>query len=210
VVSPPEPPAIAVPPAKPEEAVPSPEMAVPSPDVAWAGIPQAVLPDTGWGKAAGATPSTEPEPAGDVIAAAAPEAIPEPPAPVPAEPPAPLPEAPRESIEAEKAPSPAGAGETPRYTEEENLHADAKRFARLLVSEIKLYNEERVVEGRQNRDIYVRLKRDIDRSREMYQKRVSPLVARRVDYFHDEVIRILGDNSLSALGSDYPGPLVES
>ncbi len=94
--------------------------------------------------------------------------------------------------------------------EEEKLHSDAKRFARLLVSEIKLYNEHHVVEGRENRDLYLRLKRDIDRSREMYEKRVSPNVSRKIDYFHDEIIRILGDNDPSTLGSDYPGPRVES
>lgn len=94
--------------------------------------------------------------------------------------------------------------------EDERLHADAKRFARLLVSEIKLYNETHVKEGRQNQDLYLRLKRDIDRSREMYEKRVSPTVADRIDYFHDEIVRILGDNDPSTLGSDYPGPRIES
>jgi hypothetical protein len=94
--------------------------------------------------------------------------------------------------------------------EEEKLHSDAKRFARLLVSEIKLYNENPVAEGRQNGDLYLRLKRDIDRSREMYEKRISPIVARKIDYFHDEIVRILGDNDLSTLGSDYPGPRIES
>jgi len=98
----------------------------------------------------------------------------------------------------------------PEIPEEEKLHSDAKRFASLLVSEIKLYNENRVVEGRENQDIYIRLKRDIDKSREMYEKRVSSTVARRMDYFHDEIIRILGNNDSSALGSDYPGSRVES
>jgi hypothetical protein len=97
-----------------------------------------------------------------------------------------------------------------QLSEEEKHHADAKRFARLLVSEIKLYNERRVEDGRRNRDIYVRLKKDIDRSREMYAQRVSPSVARKVDYFHDEVLRILGDNDPSTLGSDYPGPDIAS
>lgn len=94
--------------------------------------------------------------------------------------------------------------------EEERLHADAKRFAKLLVSEIKLYNEHHVVEGRNNCDLYLRLKRDIDKSREMYEKRISPAVSQKIDYFHDEIIRILGDNDPSTLGSDYPGPRVES
>jgi hypothetical protein len=97
-----------------------------------------------------------------------------------------------------------------QVAEEEKLHTEAKRFARLLVSEIKLYNEHHVLEGRENRDLYLRLKRDIDRSREMYEKRVSTQVSRRIDYFHDEIIRILGDNDPSTLGSDYPGPRVES
>jgi hypothetical protein len=105
---------------------------------------------------------------------------------------------------------PAVPREVQRPSEEEKLHSDAKRFARLLVSEIKLYNEQRVVEGRANRDIYVRLKRDIDRSRDMYEKRVSPVVSKKIDYFHDEIVRILGENDASALGSDYPGSRVES
>jgi hypothetical protein len=112
--------------------------------------------------------------------------------------------------EVKEAPKSSALREVQPLSEEEKLHADAKRFARLLASEIKLYNEQRVLEGRENRDIYVRLKRDIDRSREMYEKRVSPLVARKVDYFHDEIIRVLGDNDPSTLGSDYPGPRVES
>jgi hypothetical protein len=113
--------------------------------------------------------------------------------------PAPLPELPK--IEPQEAPA---------VPEEEKLHTDAKRFARLLVSEIKLYNEHHVSEGRSNRDLYLRLKRDIDRSREMYEKRISPVVSRKIDYFHDEIIRILGDNDPATLGSDYPGPRVES
>ncbi len=110
----------------------------------------------------------------------------------------------------EPAPPKIPSQETRPLPEEEKLHSEAKRFARLLVSEIKLYNEHHVVEGRENRDLYLRLKRDIDRSREMYEKRVSPNVSRKIDYFHDEIIRILGDNDPSTLGSDYPGPRVES
>jgi len=105
---------------------------------------------------------------------------------------------------------PASPEKAQQLSEEEKNHADAKRFARLLVSEIKLYNERRVLDGRRNRDIYVRLKKDIDRSREMYSQRIAPSVARKVDYFHDEVLRILGDNDPSTLGSDYPGPEIAS
>jgi len=40
---------------------------------------------------------------------------------------------------------------------------EARRFARLLVSEIKLYNEDEVERGRSEKDIGTRLKEDIDR-----------------------------------------------
>jgi|GEM_PF-209527 len=96
----------------------------------------------------------------------------------------------------------------PSSDRELKLHNDARRFARLLVSEIKLYNEQKVLAGRKNRDLYDRLKEDIDRSREMYMKRVSPIVSSKADYFHDELIRTLGENDPGALGSDCPGPMI--
>ena len=92
--------------------------------------------------------------------------------------------------------------------EEEKLHNDARRFARLLVSEIKLYNEQKVAEGRRNNDLYDRLKEDIDRSRQMYEKRVTPTVAARFDYFYDELVNTLAEGDPAKLGSDHPGPSV--
>ena len=43
---------------------------------------------------------------------------------------------------------------------------EARRFAKLLVSEIKLYNEKQVQAGRQQGNLYELLKEDIDRSRQ--------------------------------------------
>jgi hypothetical protein len=89
--------------------------------------------------------------------------------------------------------------------DEKRLHNDARRFARLLVSEIKLYNKDKVEEGRQEGDIYDRLREDIDRSRQMYNKRVAPPVAARYDYFHQELVNTLAEGDPSKLGADYPG-----
>jgi len=89
--------------------------------------------------------------------------------------------------------------------DERRLHNDARRFARLLVSEIKLYNEKKVQEGRQERDLYERLREAIDRSREMYDKRVQPPVAAKFDYFHFELVNALADGEAERLGSGYPG-----
>ncbi len=89
--------------------------------------------------------------------------------------------------------------------EERRLHNDARRFARLLVSEIKLYNEPKVKEGRSQSDIYDRLREDIDRSRQMYDKRVAPPVAARHDYFHQELVNTLAEGDPAKLGASYPG-----
>jgi len=89
---------------------------------------------------------------------------------------------------------------------EQKIHRDARRFARLLVSEIELYNKQKVAEGRKNKDLYRRLKADFDRSRQTYDKRFGKTVASQFDYFHDEVVRTLVGNDPSLLGPDYPGP----
>ncbi|MEP7211727.1 MAG: hypothetical protein ABI791_01540 [Acidobacteriota bacterium] len=88
--------------------------------------------------------------------------------------------------------------------EERRMHNDARRFARLLVSEIKLYNQEKVVEGRESHDLYDRLRDAIDRSREMYEKRVKPQVASRFDYFHYELVNGIAEGKDERLGSSYP------
>jgi hypothetical protein len=92
--------------------------------------------------------------------------------------------------------------------EERRLHNDARRFARLLVSEIKLYNEQKVKEGREASDLYERLREAIDRSREMYDKRVQPPVAARFDYFHYEIVNTLAEGDENRLGASYPGAAV--
>ena len=88
----------------------------------------------------------------------------------------------------------------PPPTDEAKKHDEARRFARLLVSEIKLYNEAKVEQGRKNKDLYERLKEDIDRSRQMYDERISQDVRKASNYFYDELVRILADGDTAALG----------
>jgi hypothetical protein len=94
--------------------------------------------------------------------------------------------------------------------DERRLHNDARRFARLLVSEIKLYNEPKVQEGRNKGDLYDRLRDDIDRSRQMYDKRVAPPVAARHDYFHQELVNTLAEGDPAKLGMSYPGAAISA
>jgi hypothetical protein len=83
--------------------------------------------------------------------------------------------------------------------EDRKLHEEARRFARLLVSEIVLYNERQVEEGRRSKDIYERLKEDIDRSRSMYEQRISAKVRSSSNYFYQELLRTLANGDESAI-----------
>ena len=89
--------------------------------------------------------------------------------------------------------------------EEREIHLRAQRFARLLVDEIKLYNQAKVAEGRAAHDLYDRLKEDIDKSRASYQKRYGSTAAGSADYFTKELVRILADNDASVLGANFQG-----
>lgn len=87
--------------------------------------------------------------------------------------------------------------------EDAETHRKAQRFARLLVDEIKLYNQAKVAEGRRNRDLYDRLKEDIEKSRSTYAKRYGATVAVSGDYFQKEVIRNLAEEDLALMGSNF-------
>ncbi|MCZ6777739.1 MAG: hypothetical protein V3U86_09255 [Acidobacteriota bacterium] len=79
-------------------------------------------------------------------------------------------------------------------------HEDARRLARLLISEIRLYNEEKVALGRKSRDLCTRLRNDINRSRQTYEERISQEVRDATDYFQAELIKTLADGDASLLG----------
>lgn len=85
---------------------------------------------------------------------------------------------------------------------EDEIRNKAKRFAKLLVEEIKLYNQAKVSEGRSTKDLYDRLKDDIDKSRATYDKRYGQSV-KDVDYFTQELVRILADNDRTVLGANF-------
>lgn len=77
----------------------------------------------------------------------------------------------------------------------------ARRYARLLVSEIKLYNEATVRLGRMNRDLFERLRPEIDRARTLYEQRVPAHVPARSTYFDDELVQTLADGDPGLLGA---------
>ena len=126
-----------------------------------------------------ASPPAEPEPAAEVVEVAA--------------------------AHAASAAAPAAATDplAGLSTEDADVHRKAQRFARLLVDEIKLYNQAKVAEGRRNKDLYDRLKEDIDKSRGTFQKRYGNTAAASVDYFQQELLRSLAEDDISIMGSNF-------
>jgi chemotaxis protein histidine kinase CheA len=94
-----------------------------------------------------------------------------------------------------QAPGAHAPGET--SSDDEN---GARRYARLLVSEIKLYNESAVRLGRQKHDLLDRLRPEIERARRLYEERVSPSIGARSAYFHQELVQTLADGDPALLG----------
>jgi hypothetical protein len=136
----------------------------------------------------------------DKIRAMVEPVAPPPPAPVVASEPPPPPPGISAASAAAAAVAPAPAAIS---ADDEEVHKKAKRFAKLLVDEIKLYNQAKVVEGRARRDLYQRLKDDIDKSRASYDKRYGQTCAASANYFIEELIRILCDGNESLLGGGF-------
>ena len=108
-----------------------------------------------------------------------------------------------QAASAKAVPPPATVVAMPAIADSDE-HAKAKRFAKLLVEEIQLYNQAKVAEGRARRDLYDRLRGDIVKSRAAYQKRYGSVI-RDADYFTDALVRILAANDRALLGGSFPG-----
>ena len=101
------------------------------------------------------------------------------------------------------APAPAADPYANLSPEDADVHRKAHRFARLLVDEIKLYNQVKVSEGRKHKDLYDRLKEDIEKSRATYQKRYGNTAAGGADYFSQELVRSLAEDDNSIMGANF-------
>jgi hypothetical protein len=76
----------------------------------------------------------------------------------------------------------------------------ARRYAKLLVSEIKLYNEAAVRTGRERGDLLTRLAPEIDRARRLYEQRV-PASDDRAALFRRELVHTLAGGDATRLGA---------
>jgi hypothetical protein len=88
-------------------------------------------------------------------------------------------------------------------TEEQELHRRANRVAKVSMQDIKMLRPEQVRLGRQNRDLCIRLKDDIEKAHREYDRRFKPIMDHPVDYFYRWMVEILADGDPHALG-EYP------
>jgi hypothetical protein len=74
----------------------------------------------------------------------------------------------------------------------------ARRYARLVATDIRLYNEEAVVLGRRNGDLLDRLGDQIDRGKETFLRRHNDLGPAGIELLHEAFVQVLaaGDGKL--------------
>ena len=87
------------------------------------------------------------------------------------------------------------------------LHIRAQRFARVAVAEMQLLRPEACQAGRDQANVYVFLKKEIDRARESFRKQFMTIPS-MVDYLHLELVHTAAEGDEMKLGADYPGQLV--
>ncbi|MGC8763686.1 MAG: hypothetical protein ACP5VN_08670, partial [Acidobacteriota bacterium] len=103
--------------------------------------------------------------------------------------------------EAQPPAPPPPPAEAPIPPGEERLHADAERFAKLLVQEIALYHPKELEQGRRQGNLYALLREDIERSREAFENRFQKPSIRSRDYFGKALVKYLADGDPSRLGN---------
>ena len=112
-----------------------------------------------------------------------------------------------ELIEPEAAADGSGFGEefdiNRLSPEEQELHRRANRVAKVSMQDIKMLRPEQVRLGRQNRDLCIRLKDDIEKAHREYDRRFKPIMDHPDDYFYRWLVEILAEGDTHALG-DYP------
>jgi hypothetical protein len=108
---------------------------------------------------------------------------------------------------------PAASSAEPRAwkdlsAEDQKLHLQAQRVARVKVAEMRLYHGEALRNGAASGAIYDALRTEIDSARAAFLQAYLSKSPTMVDYLHLEVLRSLAHDDDRLLGEDYPGPMV--
>lgn len=105
----------------------------------------------------------------------------------------------------------APSGSLPAWADlsedQRTLHIKAQRFSRVTIAEMQLARPEACRAGREQNDLYLFLKSEIEKARETYRKQFLKIPS-MVDYLHLELVRTAAEGDEQKLGVDYPGQLV--
>jgi hypothetical protein len=91
--------------------------------------------------------------------------------------------------------------------QQRTLHIRAQRFSRVTIAEMQLFRPEACRAGREQSNLYIFLKGELDKAREIYRKQFMTIPS-MVDYLHLELVRTVAGGDELKLGADYPGQLV--
>jgi hypothetical protein len=93
--------------------------------------------------------------------------------------------------------------------DEQELHRRAYRVAKVSMQDIKLLRPDDVRAGRENKDLCIRLRDDIEKAHKEYDRRFLAIQSHPVDYFYDWMVEILAGGNPDALGAyPYPTPVL--
>lgn len=92
---------------------------------------------------------------------------------------------------------------------EQELHKRANRVAKVSMQDIKMLKPEEVRKGRENKDICIRLRSELDKARKEYDRRFQKILDHPVDYFHHWLVEVLGNGDPETIGEyPYPSPVL--
>jgi hypothetical protein len=93
--------------------------------------------------------------------------------------------------------------------DEQEIHRRASRAAKVSMQDIKLLRKKDLALARENADICVRLREDLDKARKEYDRRFKAILDQPVDYFYQWCVDILADGNPALLGEyPYPSPIL--
>jgi hypothetical protein len=87
--------------------------------------------------------------------------------------------------------------------DQQELHRRANRVAKVSMQDIKMLRPADVVAGKENNDLCLRLRDDIERAHKEYERRFHAILDHPVDYFYAWMVEILGEGDPRVLGN-YP------
>ena len=67
----------------------------------------------------------------------------------------------------------------------------ARRLARAIASDVSLYNEQKIVEGIINDNLFEKVRDEIEEGRELYKSRVAPELYERTNFYDRAVVDVL-------------------